>query len=337
MNIEGYINEMGMSLERFKVENGGFKFRCNICGDSKKSSTLARGWFIRKGGEWFFHCFNCNTTLHISKYMQTYFPDLYKSYIFDVIRENNQEKELITPSYNTPIVNTDIIKDNLIPATNFKGVVKYLQNRKIPEEKFNNFFILKDFRIVKSIEKYKDSKFSEEPRLVLPIYNKYGNITGVVSRALKAKSLRYINLKFTDDENVYGIYDKNGKYIIDLNKDIRVVEGSIDSLFIDNAIASNCSDLLRVKKSFGFLSETLNFTFIPDNEPRNKEIVKVYEKIIEVGENIVFIPEWVEGKDINQYILKNENINIEKMITENSLNGLNAKLKFAEWKKVKSN
>ena len=36
-----------------------WQFRCNICGDSKKSKTKRRAWILKsKKGVWIFNCFN---------------------------------------------------------------------------------------------------------------------------------------------------------------------------------------------------------------------------------------------------------------------------------------
>lgn len=331
--IESYINEMGNSLEKFKETGGKYNFRCNICGDSNKSSFKARGWFIKKNSEWFFHCFNCGETLHISKYMKLYFPELYRKYIFDIVSKNRDDRNVF---YKKPkkSVNTEFLKKVLIPVHKSNNVCKYLDSRKIPKDKQSKFYIIKDFSVIRKLEKYKDSKLKKEPRLVLPIFDKNGDISGLISRALVKGSIRYINLNFNEEENIFGIYNDKGEYEIDLNEPIKVVEGSIDSLFIDNCVSVNCADLTRVRNGFGFLSDSLDFIFIPDNENRNKEIVSVYENIIDNNDKIVFIPDDIEGKDINEYVLKNESINIDDMINNNIYQGLMAKLKLSTWRKV---
>ena len=105
-----------------------------------------------------------------------------------------------------------------------------------------------------------------------------------------------------------------------------MVEGPLDSLFIDNCLAVGGSDFDRLEG---------DFTVIFDNEPRNKEISKQIEKTIDKGCSIVLWPEQVEEKDINDMILSGiSKEEVQKIITQNTFSGVGAKLRFAEWRKI---
>ena len=99
-------------------------------------------------------------------------------------------------------------------------------------------------------------------------------------------------------------------------------------MFLDNAIAVSGT-------SFGKLSETgldkdnLNIVF--DNQPRNVEVCKLIEKNIDQGYNVVIWPQTINAKDINEMVLAN--INVKKIIKENTFSGLTAKMKFIAWKR----
>ena len=55
-----FINEISGRLGQFKKKGDNlFNFRCPHCGDSKKSSTKARGFVYRKKSDMFFKCHNC--------------------------------------------------------------------------------------------------------------------------------------------------------------------------------------------------------------------------------------------------------------------------------------
>ena len=78
-----------------------------------------------------------------------------------------------------------------------------------------------------------------------------------------------------------------------------------------------------------------DFTIIFDNEPRNREIVKHIKKTIEQGYRVVLWPESIKEKDINDMILSGmSKENIKTIIKENAFVGIEAKLKFIEWKKI---
>ena len=142
-------------------------------------------------------------------------------------------------------------------------------------------------------------------------------------------------MKFYDNPDIFNLYDELGNYKINVNKTIYVVEGAFDSMFIDNCIAVNNANLLRIKKSFtDKMLKHLDFVFIPDNDKRNKEIISIYEKIIDADEKIVIFPDYIKGKDINEIVLKNKDIDISKLINENIYKGLTAKIKMNNWKKL---
>jgi hypothetical protein len=72
-----------------------------------------------------------------------------------------------------------------------------------------------------------------------------------------------------------------------------------------------------------------------DNEPRNKEIVKMMQNAIKLEHNVVIWPNGIEGKDINEMILGGISPDeIQNIISSNSFNGLRAQMNFNMWKKV---
>lgn len=328
------INEISSSLTGFKwVSPEKANFRCNICGDSKKSKFKQRGWFLNRNGEWVFKCFNCETKYHISKYLEIYFHDHYLKYLLEKKKYKKDEYILIKkPSY---FKESEIIKSLLIPIKKSKLVYNYIfEKRKIPKKHENKIFIIKDFSEIKKIEKYENTFFKKEPRIIIPIYDKNGNISAINSRSLKEDSIRYINLNFSGEKNIFGLYNEKGDYLLDLNKTIYVFEGIFDSLFIDNSVAVNCADLTSIKKAFGNLYNDLDIVYCPDSDIRNPSILKIIEeKLVNKNEKVVLLPNYLQGKDINEIILKNKNINIKKIMLENTFSGSIAKLKFINWKK----
>jgi hypothetical protein len=117
----------------------------------------------------------------------------------------------------------------------------------------------------------------------------------------------------------------------DLNKKVYVVEGPIDSLFLPNSIAfagsSGDLDVLQLKDS----------VIILDNEPRKKETVQNYDRIIARGYNVFIWPEkYSDAKDINDlveiYAINGQRL--VDLIDSNVYSGLNAQIAIKQWKKV---
>lgn len=338
MNERALINELSFELEKFEEKTPAkFNARCPICGDSKKNKSKKRFWILEKNGNFFVHCFNCGYSTSLRIFAKKYFPTIFNKFAIDSYKEGNNpfldyKKKPLKDSETK--INSDIIKSLLIHSSKNDEIVKYLDSRKISKEKQKSIFYMKDFsEISKRFSKFKDSKFKKEERIVLPIYNSDGDIVAIVSRGFKKNTLRYINLKFVEDVVIFGLYDSEGNLAINLNKPVCVVEGPIDSLFIDNCLAASTSDLLLVKDSLvGLFPCKIDYIFIPDNDRRNKEIIDVYKKIVKNGENVVVYPENIKEKDINDMV--KHDIDILSVISKNTFNGLRATVEINRWKKI---
>ena len=110
------------------------------------------------------------------------------------------------------------------------------------------------------------------------------------------------------------------------NKTTYIVEGPIDSLFVENSLAMAGADLSTCKT----LLNDIDVVFVYDNEKRNKEIVKKMDKIISDNHKIVIWPNHVMEKDINDMILNN--VNVMSVMENNTFQGLIAKTKLLEFK-----
>lgn len=333
-----FIHKISPYLERFKEHGGGkFNFKCPICNDGS-TGFKTRAWFL-PDDVYVFYCHNCSASMSFGSFLNLKFPEVYKEYVFEKLKGNDKNSSSIVKFVQKKNINYiphNIIKSLIKPCKDYNDVIKYLESRKIPSSHFKDIYVIEDFSELKTIDKYKSSNFLKERRLVLLNYNNEKLINGIISRALSSNSeKRYINLKFYDNPDIFNLYDELGNYKINVNKTIYVVEGAFDSMFIDNCIAVNNANLLRIKKSFtDKMLKHLEFVFIPDNDKRNKEIISIYEKIIDANEKIVIFPDYIKGKDINEIILKNKDIDISKLINENIYKGLTAKIKMNNWKKL---
>ena len=78
-----------------------------------------------------------------------------------------------------------------------------------------------------------------------------------------------------------------------------------------------------------------NPVWIYDNEPRNTEIHRRIQQCINRGDKVVIWPSNIKEKDVNDLIISEySQENIMKIIKENVYGGLEAKLKFTNWKMV---
>jgi hypothetical protein len=96
-------------------------------------------------------------------------------------------------------------------------------------------------------------------------------------------------------------------------------------------VASGDSSLTTVADNISAGKKVLVF----DNEPRNKEIVKLMQESIKSNHHIVIWPNIIEAKDINEMVMSGISpAEIESIISSNTFSGLEAQTKFVFWKKV---
>jgi 3-phosphoglycerate kinase len=102
-------------------------------------------------------------------------------------------------------------------------------------------------------------------------------------------------------------------------------------LFLSNCIASGDANLSLIAKNISANKKVLIF----DNQPRNKELVKMMQDAINLNYDVVIWPNTIEEKDINEMVMSGISPDeIERIISSNSLSGLKAQMRFVSWKKV---
>jgi hypothetical protein len=205
--------------------------------------------------------------------------------------------------------------------------VQYCKKRGLPQEAFERLYFIDNIRKIETLtNKYKEKITTDEPRLVIPFYNKEKQLEGVSCRALGSETLRYITVKIKDDAlMIFGIDTVNR------NKKIYAVEGPLDSLFLPNSIAVG-------GVAFAKLSETdlpkERLIIVLDNQPRNKEVCKQYKRYIDGGFNICIWPQTIQEKDINDMVIAlGDSDKVKKIIDKNTFQSLEAELKFVSWKR----
>jgi hypothetical protein len=79
----------------------------------------------------------------------------------------------------------------------------------------------------------------------------------------------------------------------------------------------------------------IDYIFVYDNEPRNKQIVSNMRKTIDMGHKVCVWPDNVREKDINEMILAgSSSAVIQHTIDNNTYDGIMATMKLNQWSKV---
>ena len=329
-----YLNLISNSLSQFKRKSDRlWNCRCPICGDSQYKKTKARGYFFVKGQTIRYMCHNCGVSMSFSYFLKTHNGQLYSEYCLEQFRKPSgkvTDDDIAPPPVPQfkPKRLIDEILDRLDTLPDDNIAVQYARKRQIPESRFKELYFIDNVKNLEQLsERYRDKIVTEEPRLVLPFFDWKGQITGLTARALGNESLRYLTIKVKEDELL--IF---GTESVKLDRRVYCCEGPIDSLFIDNCIAVAGTgftklDQLNIPKN--------NLTVIIDNQPRNREVVKLYKQFIDKGYDVCIWPENMNGKDINEYVQNGMSPDqLKKLIDSNTYSGLQGVVKFNQWKKV---
>lgn len=328
-----FLLQVSPKLQRFtKKKDDLYNFRCPFCGDSQKNKLKSRGYVYRKKNDYFFMCHNCGASTTFYNFLKQVDETVLKEYALERYKNgetgnNNYEK----PKFEEAKTSKPVFKKSLnlpsidsLPEAHFAKV--YVTSRKIPEAFLSQLYYAEDFAaFIQSLGIEKDLTKNDK-RLVIPFYDAEKNLIAIQGRALGESKLRYITIKIHEDNHkVFGL-DR-----IDQDKMIYVVEGPIDSMFIENAVATADSNLESITSIYDKSKVTLIF----DNEPRNKEIIKKIDEAIEKHYNVVIWPEMIESKDINDMVLEGFSPDeIQDIISKNTFVNLRAKAEFVNWKRA---
>ena len=330
-----YINLCTSRVEKFKkVRDNLWNFRCPICGDSKKHKNKARGFVYRKKASFFYKCHNCGVGLTFNNFLKHIDRGLYTEYRVEKYKEGETQGNTPIPDkspfkFEAPKFDKSMNKhlDNLSKFSDLEEghpALSYVQNRKIPKEHWDKLYLVdKFYEWSNSIfpEKFKSINI-DYPRLVIPFFDKSGEIFAYQGRAFGKEEPRYITLKIVSEkEKIYGLER------INYDSHVYVVEGPLDSLFMDNCIAVAGADLNLLELSPN------STTVIYDNEPRNKHTVERMFKSVDRNYHVVVWPQDLKQKDINDMYLSGIE-DVKSFINEHSYQGLEAYLKINQWKKI---
>ena len=331
-----YLQMIGNQLPLFKKKKDNlYNCRCILCGDSSKKKTKARGYFYSAKNDLFYKCHNCNASMHFGSFLKNINELMYNQYVLERYSEGLPQNKphqkfednfkMEEPKFNKPKTKLlDEILDRLDTLPEDNEAVRFCIARKIPREKFDQLYYIENVCDIAQLnESYREQVKTKEPRLVIPFFESDGQLAGVTCRALRNEALRYITIKVKEDNVlVFGLDN------VKKDQTIYVTEGPLDSLFLPNAIAVSGTTFGKLE-SLDLPKDKMIVIF--DNQPRNKEVCKLLDKVIQNNYNVVIWPQSIDSKDINDIVLSGKDP--LKIIKDNTFGGLQARIKFTEWKR----
>lgn len=270
--------------------------------------------------------------MSIGNFLKTVDRSLYREYQLERYKNEsagNTPKPDFSWAKTKPVFNTSQ-KINLPTIDSLKEdhvAKQYLLKRKIPREYLKHIYYAENFKtfVLELLPDYEKTLY-DESRIVFPFYDQDKKLLGFQGRALNDSKVKYITVKMDDDfTKIYGL-DR-----VDLTKRIYVVEGIIDSMFLQNSIAVMDVSLHKIRSILG----DYDYILIPDRDIRNREVMKNVAKMIEMKYNVCLLPNNLSGKDINDIIMTGTTLSeIMNLIDSNTWSDLRARLEFEQWKKV---
>ena len=336
---EKYVMMLDHYVERFRVVSRNpllVNFRCPICGDSAKNKNKARGFVYRnRDGGSSFRCHNCGAGKSLKNLLRDVSPPLYEEYVLEKYKPRDERwsydpkvdraKTAETVSDRERRVPPNLVQMSLLPGDH--PAVEYWNSRKIPRSGMRDAWWADAYYTWVNANVLKD-KFSPGAvrhdcgRIVFPLRSRDGKITGYTGRSVAGETPKYVAVRAAADESTSAF----GMDAADYSRTVYVVEGPIDSLFLDNAVAMGSSS-----RDVGIRDRVMVF----DNEPRNSAIVSIMRRAIDDGQRVVIWPNDVEEKDINDMVLSGRSIeSVREMVTQNVKRGLLAKIALNEWNKT---
>lgn len=330
-----WMYKISFNLDRFKQQGrrNVWSCRCPVCGDSKKSQRLARFYFYEKNNNLNTVCHNCQYSSSFFNFVKDVYPQYFDEYKKDWLLSKVKKKNIIKQVAKKPSEKQTTSDKSLVNCTSIMQLAashkakRYLKDRCFTEHEMKHLFYSENFKITAEAISHEplSGEFPDEDRIVIPFYHADGSIKAIQGRSLNSKSsLKYITIKTSEDvDKIYGIER------IDKSKTVYCVEGPLDSLFIDNCIATCDASLTKADAD----------VYIWDCQARNEEVIQLMYEAIQSGKSLVIWPFDLDKKiDINDMIKNGlSRHQVMKLIKDNTYSGLTALAKFNIWRKVNFN
>lgn len=276
---ETILSKVGLILKRKFSQNERHEmilhsdrvnFACPICGDSASATSKKRGNIYFKTMT--YHCYNCGYHTDVPKFLKRFDEELNGDdfvKVFEIVKANqlkggNYADIEVFEYLNKYAITKDELCDifGCHPVTERSAIYPYLKGRLL-HRKLDKFAYDKRRNILYVLNLTPDDKVIGLQKRTFGDGSKYitYNIEKIYTTAGK-----------TIDEPQEVLNELNrfsmlfGIMRINIDADITVFEGPIDSMFYQNSIA-----LCGVKKQVPFLNELPNVKFLFDNDAAGKE------------------------------------------------------------------
>jgi len=336
-----FIGMLSPQLQLFKRKSANlYNCRCPLCGDSKKNKNKARGYFFVDKNQFFYKCHNCSVCLNLGSFLKSQAPHLHKEYVVEKYKTGTDHRNTETPEFKFTKPKFKSVVDELKKITPLTKLpeshpaIQFMIRRGFPKYAFTLLYYTDDFAAwARLLDPSKDQLVENDARLIIPYFNREGQLYAAQGRSLDAADgLRYISVVADREDGIshrrwYGLERHKP------DETTIVLEGALDTFFLNNAIAMGGAGAFK-HLPVGVDKDTSIIVY--DNEPRNKEICKYMHTMLDRGYRVCVWPERLVGKDVNDMVLAGRSeSNIERVILQNAVSGLEGFTRLVQWQKVK--
>ena len=205
--------------------------------------------------------------------------------------------------------------------------VAYMLGRKVPRDQLKHVGYVEGYKAyINTFIPDRYNAYYDFSAIIFHLKTPAGLLTGIQGRRMSGacEDVRYMTTTINPT-----LAQESGRLFgadrINIEYPVIVVEGPIDSLFLPNCIAVCGSDMGRIPFEKRF--------FIPDNEPRNLQIVKKIQKLFEANERVTLLPREYQGDDINDLFQRGLSLeDIRILIRDNTFGGIRGMIEFNNWR-----
>lgn len=308
--VQSILNKIGINAVRVNSSSiFVYKAKCPVCNDYKTRL------YVREYSTFYnVKCHNCGYNTSFEAFLKDMYPHEYeelRTYILESIKTGEvfkKRKPIVRQKDNITVEETDsklrlYIKNNSFSVVeqqegNFEilrgKVLEYLNNRKIPEEIYNDFFVLTKG----PLRGYIGIPFFDENKKNL--IHVQGRLFATLGRENPPK---YLFL--SDKANNIQIESKEiwGKWRTNQENETIICEGTLDACSFKNGIAT-CGATLGETYILDMCSKYKNRIWCVDSFFYDKEGRKLIKKLLKMGEKCFIIPKSLGNiKDANQLLV----------------------------------
>ena len=303
--------------QNLKERSDHYEFVCPVCGDMRFPNKR-KAWIYKD--TWKYICFKCPCSMPFASYLKQTEPETYSKLIYSAFGAMpSQRKHREEPKEDRPVLplNSPFVDGELMPITAnhplARAGLEVCRSRRIRPEVFEKWFVCLEGNqflhrdangnLIINPNTGRPEGNEYRNRIIIPFYHFGGKWTQFDARAIDPNNpLRYLNLKNVRRE-AYNID------FIRFDQPFYILEGTIDSTFIPNAIGiggvQHLGEVLMDNPKIAEHKENCVFIWDNDEAGRNGRTVTCRDGYK------WFDWEGIAEKDVNGEVLHGHNMPLD--------------------------